>query len=57
MTMLMVKLCLDKQEKRMDDHCQEEQGMMKQIDEMEKLKELLMSDVEEMVVESHCSRM
>jgi hypothetical protein len=55
MTTLMVKLRLDRQERRMDDHCQEEQGM-KLVDEMERLRILWTSDVEEMIVESHCSQ-
>jgi hypothetical protein len=57
MTMLMVKLSLDKQEKRMYDHGRDEQEMMKRVDELEKLRELLTSDVEEIVVESNCDQM
>jgi hypothetical protein len=47
---------VDRQERGMNDHCQEEQGM-KLVDEMKRLRELWTSDVEEMVVESHRSQM
>jgi hypothetical protein len=57
MTMLMLRLRLDRQAMRKVDHGQEKQEMMNQVDEMEKLRELLTSDLEEMVVGSHYSQM
>ena len=48
-------LAQDRKEMRIDDQVLEEQERIHQVDEMERLRNLLKRDSEEMVSESHCS--
>ena len=51
------RLAQDKKERRMDNWGHEQQETMQQGDEMERWRDLVKRDSEEMVSESHCSHM
>lgn len=48
-------LSQDRKEKRTNDQVQEEHERIQQMDEMERLRDLLKKDSKGMVLESHCS--
>ena len=48
-------LAQDKKEMRMANWDHEQQETMQQVDEMERWRDLLKRDSEEMISESHCS--